>query len=50
MIRLGEALASRTDEHERFAQARRVEQRSEHTEAMAVWAEIRDTLKTNTPP
>lgn len=47
MVRLGEALMSRTDEHERFAQSRRVEQRSEHTEAMAVWQDIRDSLKTS---
>lgn len=47
MIKLGENLAARTDEHERFAQARRVEQRSEHTEAMLVWQDIRDTLKNN---
>lgn len=46
MVKLGEAMANRTDEHERFAQARRVEQRSEHGEAMRVWQEIRDTLKT----
>lgn len=47
MIKLGENLAARTDEHERFAQARRLEQRSEHAEAMTVWGDIRDTLKNN---
>ena len=45
MVRLGEAMAVRTEEHERFAQTRRVEQRSEHAEAMAVWGDIRDSLK-----
>lgn len=46
MVRLGEALANRADEHERHAQSRRVEQRQEHTEAMAVWGEMRDSLRT----
>lgn len=49
MARLGQALVERTDEHERFAQARRVEQRSEHSEAMLVWEDIRDTLKNGNP-
>ena len=45
MVKLGEAMALRADEHERYAQARRVEQRGEHTEAMAVWGDIRDSLR-----
>lgn len=47
MVKLGEVLAQRTDEHERHAQARRVEQRGEHLEAMAVWGEMREIMKTN---
>ena len=46
MLVLGESMMARTEEHERFAQARRVEQRSEHGEAMGVWNEMREILKT----
>jgi cell division protein FtsB len=44
MVKLGEVLVMRGDEHERYAQSRRVEQKAEHLEAMGVWQEIRDTL------
>ena len=45
MVKLGETMALRTEEHERYAQQRRVEQRGEHTEAMRVWSDIRDNLQ-----
>lgn len=47
MVKLGEAMTMRAEEHERYAQARRIEQRAEHQEAMTVWQDMRDTLKVN---
>lgn len=44
MVKLGEMLVMRGDEHERYAQSRRAEQKAEHLDAMGVWQEIRDTL------
>lgn len=40
-----ETISVRLEEHDRLAQARRIEQRSEHAEAMRVWQDIRDNLK-----
>ena len=40
MVKLGESMAVRAEEHERYAQQRRVEQKQEHTEAMGVWTGI----------
>lgn len=49
MVALGEALASRAEEHERQAQARRAQQRTEHGEAMGVWKQMREIMKSNSP-
>ena len=47
MVKLGTVLVERGDEHERFAQQRRVEQRGEHASAMDVWQGIRDDLRSS---
>jgi cell division protein FtsB len=44
MVKLGEVLVMRGDEHERNVQARADQQRAEHAEAMNVWQEILGTL------